>query len=97
MAIKFTYDSPINSRSFWVAQAEIAYRGIAVGRTAKIMYLTVCLLSNTEYMRVKDYMEFLDVKVEQERLAPLRNLRKANPEAYAYVVKTDRLLPALQN
>lgn len=70
---------------------------IAAGRAAKIMYMTVCLLSNTEYLRVKDYMEFLNVKVEQERLAPLCYLRKVNPEAYAYVVKTDRLLSALQS
>lgn len=69
---------------------------IAAGRAAKIMYMTVCLLSNTEYLRVEDHMEFLDMKVEQERLAPLRYLRKVSPEAYAYVVKTDRLLSVLQ-
>lgn len=69
---------------------------IAAGRAAKIMYMVACLLSDTEYLRVNDYAKFLDMKIEQEKLASLRYMRKVNPEAYAYVIKTDRLLAELQ-
>ncbi len=69
---------------------------IAAGRAAKIMYMVACLLSDTEYLRVNDYAEFLDMKIEQEKLSSLRYMRKVNPEAYAYVIKTDRLLAELQ-
>jgi len=69
---------------------------IAAGRATKIMYMAVCLLSNTAYQQVTDYTEFLNMTVEQEKLASLRYLKKVNPEAYAYVIKTDRLLAALQ-
>ena len=58
--------------------------------------MSACLLSNTEYLRVNDFAEFLDMKIEQEKLASLRYMRKVNPEAYAYVIKTDRLLTELQ-
>ena len=34
--------------------------------------------------------------IEQEKLTSLRYMRKVNPEAYAYVIKTDRLLAELQ-
>ena len=63
---------------------------IAAGGAAKIMYMAACLLSDIEYA------EFLDMKIEQEKLASLRYMRKVNPEAYAYVIKTDRLLAELQ-
>lgn len=69
---------------------------IAAERATKIMYMTLCLLSNTEFMQVQNGAEFLDAKVEQERLSSLRYLRKVNPEAYAYVIKTDKLLSALE-
>ena len=60
------------------------------------MYMAACLLSDTEYLRVNDYTEFLDMKIEQEKLASLRYMRKVNPEAYAYVIKTDKILTKLQ-
>ncbi len=60
------------------------------------MYMVACLLSDTEYLRVNAYAEFLDMKIEQEKLSSLRYMRKVNPEAYAYVIKTDRLLAELQ-
>ena len=65
---------------------------IAAGRAVKIMYMAACLLSNTEYLRVNDCMEFLNMKVEQENLVSLRYLKKVDPEAYAYTIKADRLL-----
>jgi hypothetical protein len=70
---------------------------IAAGRAAKIMYMVVCLLSDTEYLHVNNYTDFLDMKIEHEKLASLRYMRKVNPEAYAYVIKTDRLLAKLQD
>lgn len=53
-------------------------------------------VSKEEYLCVNDYAKFLDMKIEQEKLASLRYMRKVNPEAYAYVIKTDRLLAELQ-
>ncbi len=68
---------------------------IAAGRAVKIMYMVICLLTDTEYLHVNDDAIFLDLKIEHEKLASLRYMRKVNPEAYAYVIKTDRLLAKL--
>ena len=65
---------------------------IAAGRAVKIMYMTICLLTITEYLCVNDYRGFLDMKIEQKKLTSLRYLKKVNPEAYAYIIKTDKLL-----
>lgn len=70
---------------------------IAAFRATKIMYMAACLLSDTEYLRVNDYSKFIDMRIEQEKLASLRYMRKINPEAYAYVIKTDMLLSKLQD
>lgn len=70
---------------------------IAAGRATKIMYMAVCLLSNAEYVRVADASDFLTMAVEHQKLASLRYLKKVDPEAYAYVIKTDRLLAELQS
>ena len=69
---------------------------IAAGRATKVMYMAACLLTNTEFQAVEEYNEFLGMKITQEKLASLRYLRKANPEAYAYVVKTDELISVMQ-
>ena len=69
---------------------------IAAGRAVKIMYMVVCLISDTEYRCVSDYTEFLGMKVEQENLTSLRYLKKVDPEAYSYAIKTDRLLSKVQ-
>ena len=91
---------PIYVKGIWEMKNHIYAENytpeIAAGRAAKVMYMAACLLSDTEYLRVNDEAEFLDMKIEQEKLAPLRYLRKVNPEAYAYVIKTDRLLAKLQ-
>ncbi len=68
---------------------------IAAGRAAKIMYMTMCLLTNQLYTPVEDYTGFLNEKLKQDLLAPLRYFRKANPQAYAYIVQTDKLLSAV--
>lgn len=33
------------------------------------MYMVACLLSDTEYLRVNDYAEFLDMKIEQDLIS----------------------------
>ena len=90
---------PIYVKGIWEMKNHIYAENytpeIAAGRAAKVMYMAACLLSDTEYLRVNDEAEFLDMKIEQEKLAPLRYMRKVNPEAYAYVMKTDRLLAKL--
>jgi len=68
----------------------------AAGGATKIMYLAACLLSNTEFRKAEDYTSFQDIKIEQERLISLRHFRRVNPEAYAYTIKTDRLLSSSQ-
>lgn len=65
---------------------------LAVGRAVKTMYMAVCLKADSPYERVEDYRDFTDIKLTQQDLMTLKYLRKANPEAYAYLVKIDRLL-----
>ena len=64
---------------------------IAAGRAAKVMYMVMCLLTGNEFSEVEDYRDYADKQIKHEELLPLKYLRKANPEAYAYVIKTDEL------
>lgn len=68
---------------------------IAAGRVVKVMYMAVCLLTNTVYEKVQDYREYTEMKFGQKDMLLLKYLRKANPEAYAYAIKTDHLLGLL--
>lgn len=65
---------------------------IAAVRAARVMYMAACLIAGIDFIRVEDVQEYVDVKLTQERLMPLRYLRKVNPESYSYVIKTDRLM-----
>lgn len=65
---------------------------IAAERAPEIMYMVLCLLTDTEFIHVENSSDFINEKLENERLLVLHYLRKVKPEAYAYVVKTDRLL-----
>lgn len=65
---------------------------IAAGRAAMVMYMVMCLLTDTEFEKVEDFREYANQKLVHEKLLPLRYLKKANPEAYAYVVKTDEIM-----
>ena len=65
---------------------------IAAGRAAKVMYMAICLLTNTEFEAVADFKEYIDKKITQNKVASLRYLRKARPKAYTYVIKTDEIL-----
>ena len=66
---------------------------IAAVRAAKFLYMASCLLTGTGYTSIDDQNEYIEQKILNENLMPLRYLRKANPEAYAYAVKADSLLP----
>ena len=65
---------------------------IAAGRAPIVMYMVMCLLTDTEFEKVEDFREYASKKLTHEELLPLRYLRKANPEAYAYVVKADEIM-----
>lgn len=70
---------------------------IAALRAVRIMYMALCLLSNTEYVRIGCCKELIDSKIENTRLDSLRYIRKVDMETYAYVIKTDRLLTEIQH
>lgn len=49
------------------------------------------------YEKIEDYKASLAEQLNHEELSSVRFLRKAVPEAYAYMVNADRILvPALQ-
>jgi len=68
---------------------------IAAGRAVKILLMVACLLTGTDYAPISDYREYLEQKITNEKLMPLQYLRKVNPEAYAYTVKTEGILALL--
>jgi predicted nucleotidyltransferase component of viral defense system len=65
---------------------------IAAGRAPMVMYMAMCLLTDNDFTRVNDYHEYVNEKLVHERLSSLSYLKKVNPEAYAYIVKTDRIM-----
>ncbi len=65
---------------------------IAAENGTKIMYMTACLLSDTQYERVFNNDNFSDEKLMRNEMKPLQYLKKVNAEAYAYALKTDQLL-----
>ena len=56
------------------------------------MYMVMCLLTDTEFKKVENFREYANKKLTHEELLPLLYLRKANPEAYAYVIKVDEIM-----
>ena len=65
---------------------------VAASRAPMVMYMAMCLLTDTEFERVEDYRDYINSNLTQDILKPLKYLKKANPEAYAYAVKVDRLI-----
>ncbi len=65
---------------------------IAVGRAAKAAYIAICLWADESFERVADYTEYINEKLTQPELMAVKYLRKVNPEAYAYMIKSDRIL-----
>ena len=66
---------------------------VAAVRALKVLYMASCLLTGTKFTLVDDQSQYIEQRILSENLMPLRYLRKANPEAYAYAVKADSLLP----
>jgi len=64
----------------------------AAVRAAKVLYMAACLMTETVYTRVVDYTDYTGDILAMEELSPLRYLRKASPESFAYVVKGDQSL-----
>ncbi len=65
---------------------------IATGRAAKIMYMAMCLMKGSIFTPVNDVTAYMNENLLSNELTTVRYLRKANLEAYAYAVKTDKLL-----
>lgn len=64
----------------------------AVPRAVKVMYIAACMLSGSAYEKASDFREYIDQQPSDPRLKPLNYLKKVAPEAYAYVIKTDRII-----
>lgn len=64
----------------------------AVLNAAKIIYAACCLMKNENYDKVSDYMEYASKKIQNEDLICLKYLKKANLEAYAYIIKADEIM-----
>lgn len=65
---------------------------IAATRATKVMYMAACLLTGNDYERIEDAAAFAGEKLTVDKLMPLAYLRKVSAEAYAYAIKTDRLI-----
>ena len=65
---------------------------IAAIRAVKIMYTMACLLRNAPFEKIENFADYKDEKYLGNKILPLKYLRKIDLEAYAYSIKTDRLL-----
>lgn len=69
---------------------------IAAVRAPKIMYMTMCILTNQPFVPVEDIAEYAQKQIQSDELKSLKNMRKANLEAYAYVIKADEIYSKLE-
>ena len=58
----------------------------------KVAYMAASLLTETPFERITDPGEFLQEKLTIDDFMKLRNLKKADPVGYGYLVKADRLI-----
>lgn len=65
---------------------------IAAGRTAKVIYLVACLIADKTFERLVDYKEYINERFTQLGFVDVKYLRKVNPEAYAYMIKVDKII-----
>ena len=70
---------------------------IAVGRAVKVAYIAVCLFADEPFERVEDYTKYMNDKYTQPELTSVKYLRKVDPEAYAYMIKVDRIMESICN
>ena len=68
---------------------------IAVGRAAKVAYMVVCLLVDSPYKKVENYRDYADKMFINQDMIIFKYLKKANPEAYAYMIKMDRMMESV--
>ena len=61
-------------------------------RSANIIYMASCLLTNSKYEKVSDYNDYTSENLFHPSLKPLAKMKKAQPLQYAYLVKADLLL-----
>ena len=66
-------------------------------RAVKIMYITVCMLNDIPFEKIEDSSLYENEKYIGNELRHLKYLRKINLEAYAYSIKTDRILQEIDN
>ena len=70
---------------------------IAAVRAVKIVYITVCMLNDIPFEKIEDSSLYENEKYIGNELRHLKYLRKINLEAYAYSIKTDRILQEIDN
>lgn len=70
---------------------------IAVGRAVKVAYIAVCLFADEPFERVEDYTKYMNDKFTQPELTSVKYLRKVDPEAYAYMIKVDRIMESIRS
>jgi len=58
----------------------------------KVIYMVACLLTETPFEKVVDARKYNNEILSQEDLLMLKELKKIDPVAYAYVVKADKLM-----
>lgn len=65
---------------------------IAAVRAVKIMYITACMLNGRPFDKIEDSSLYEHENYIGDELKHLNYLRKINLEAYAYSIKTDRIM-----
>ena len=61
-------------------------------RAAYVIYMAVCLLTETPYEKLEKYDDYVNKKVTQDEFRGLGIMRKIHPLEYAYIVKADEML-----
>jgi len=67
-------------------------RETAAKMACKVMYMAACILTKTEFERIEDFLPYAQENISNSKYAVLSSLRRLDPEAFAYVVKTIHLL-----
>lgn len=65
---------------------------LAAVKATSVMYMVMCLLTDTKYTKVESFHEYTSKMLKHKELLPIRYLRKVSSKAYAYAVKTDEIM-----
>lgn len=65
---------------------------IAAVLSPKIMYMAACLMTRTPFEKVIDPRQYLHETFEESSFRSLKYLKKYDETAYAYAIKTDKLM-----